>query len=149
MTEAPPLAGIKVIDLTRYLAGPFCTQILGDYGAEIIKVEPVEGARADLGKYSGKDNYFFLSSNRSKKSVQIDTEKSARARGSDAPAGRFADVLVDNFRPGVIEAMGFGYEALVDSATHASSPAASRASARPDRCATIRASIKSRRGCRA
>jgi CoA:oxalate CoA-transferase len=111
MTAPPPLAGIRVIDLTRYLAGPFCTQILGDYGAEIIKVEPVEGARADLGKYSGKDNYFFLSSNRSKKSVQIDTKR---------PEGRevlirlldSADALVDNFRPGVIEAMGFGYEAL-------------------------------------
>ena len=76
---AAPLDGIKVIDLTRYLAGPFCTQILGDYGADIIKVEPVEGARADLGKYSGKDNYFFLSSNRSKKSVQIDT-KNPRGR---------------------------------------------------------------------
>lgn len=82
MTEAPPLAGIKVIDLTRYLAGPFCTQILGDYGAEIIKVEPVEGARADLGKYSGKDNYFFLSSNRSKKSVQIGTKN---PQGRDVP----------------------------------------------------------------
>jgi len=110
-SAAPPLEGIKVIDLTRYLAGPFCTQILGDYGAEIVKVEPVEGARADLGNYSGKDNYFFLSSNRSKKSVQIDPK---------IPAGRevllrlldTADVLVDNFRPGVIEAMGFGYEAL-------------------------------------
>jgi formyl-CoA transferase/CoA:oxalate CoA-transferase len=110
-SAAPPLEGIKVIDLTRYLAGPFCTQILGDYGAEIVKVEPVAGARADLGNYSGKDNYFFLSSNRSKKSVQIDPK---------IPAGRevllrlldTADVLVDNFRPGVIEAMGFGYEAL-------------------------------------
>ncbi len=111
MSEAPPLAGIKVIDLTRYLAGPFCTQILGDYGAEIIKVEPVEGARADLGKYSGKDNYFFLSSNRSKKSVQIDT-KNPRGREVLMRLIESADVLVDNFRPGVVEAMGFGYEAL-------------------------------------
>src|ERR1700736_4852635 len=111
MAAAPPLDGIKVIDLTRYLAGPFCTQILGDYGAEIVKVEPVEGARADLGTYSGKDNYFFLSSNRSKKSVQVDTKKS-EGREVLTRLLEAADVLVDNFRPGVIEAMGFGYEAL-------------------------------------
>ena len=47
--QPPPLAGIKVVDLTRYLAGPFCTQILGDYGAEIFKIEPVENARGELG----------------------------------------------------------------------------------------------------
>jgi CoA:oxalate CoA-transferase len=67
MSESPPLAGIKVVDFTRYLAGPFCTQILGDYGAEILKVEPVEGARGEMGDESGKDTYFFLSTNRSKK----------------------------------------------------------------------------------
>src|SRR5271155_2353963 len=111
MIEAPPLAGIKVIDLTRYLAGPFCTQILGDYGAEIIKIEPVRGARAEMGGYTGKDSYFFMSTNRSKKSVQIDLRQ---------PAGRDvmlrladkADVVIDNFRPGVMEAMGLGYETL-------------------------------------
>src|ERR1700683_3910751 len=111
MAEAPPLDGIKVIDLTRYLAGPFCTQILGDYGAEIIKVEPVMGARAEMGKYSGKDSYFFLSSNRSKKSVQIDFKKS-EGREVLTRLIDSADVAVDNFRPGIIEAGGFGYEAL-------------------------------------
>jgi len=111
MPDSRPLAGLKVIDLTRYLAGPFCTQILGDYGAEIIKVEPVDGARAEMGGYSGKDSYFFMSTNRSKKSVQIATRK---------PEGRAvlqklidsADVVIDNFRPGIMDAMGFGYEAL-------------------------------------
>jgi crotonobetainyl-CoA:carnitine CoA-transferase CaiB-like acyl-CoA transferase len=111
MSDVLPLAGITVIDLTRYLAGPFCTQILGDYGAEVIKVEPVKGARSEMGGYTGKDSYFFMSTNRSKKSVQIDVKQ---------PAGREvvlrladqADVVIDNFRPGVMEAMGLGYETL-------------------------------------
>src|SRR5581483_1737512 len=112
MPEATaPLAGITVIDLTRYLAGPFCTQILGDFGAEVLKIEPVIGARAEMGGYSGKDSYFFMSTNRSKKSVQVDLRQ---------PAGRevllrladSADIVIDNFRPGVMEAMGLGYETL-------------------------------------
>lgn len=112
MSDLPPLAGIKVIDFTRYLAGPFCTQILGDYGAEILKIEPVEGARAELGGYSGKDTYFFMSTNRSKKSVQIST-KSAEGRAVLQRLIDTADVVIDNFRPGVMEALGFGYESIV------------------------------------
>jgi crotonobetainyl-CoA:carnitine CoA-transferase CaiB-like acyl-CoA transferase len=111
MAQAAPLDGIKIIDLTRYLAGPFCTQLLGDYGAEVLKIEPVKRARAELGDTGGVDSYFFLSTNRSKKSVQIDLKR---------PEGRVllkrmidsADVVVDNFRPGVMDAMGLGYEAL-------------------------------------
>src|SRR5260370_2427288 len=112
--KQPPLAGIKVVDLTRYLAGPFCTQILGDYGAEILKIEPVENPRGELGDSGdGKqhDNYFFLSTNRSKKSVRLAIKK---------PEGReilmrlidAADVVVDNFRPGVMQALGLDYETL-------------------------------------
>jgi crotonobetainyl-CoA:carnitine CoA-transferase CaiB-like acyl-CoA transferase len=107
----PPLAGIKVVDLTRYLAGPFCTQILGDYGAEVFKIEPTENARGELGDSQGPDSYFFLSTNRSKKSVRLAIKK---------PEGREvlmklidkADVLVDNFRPGVMQALGLDYETL-------------------------------------
>ncbi len=109
--QPPPLAAIKVVDLTRYLAGPFCTQILGDYGAEIFKIEPVENPRGELGATKGPDNYFFLSTNRSKKSLRLDIKK---------PEGReilmrlvdAADVLVDNFRPGVMQALGLDYETL-------------------------------------
>ena len=112
--QQPPLAGIKVVDLTRYLAGPFCTQILGDYGAEIFKIEPVENPRGELGDSGdGKrtDSYFFLSTNRSKKSIRVAIK---------APAGREilirlidgADVVVDNFRPGVMKALGLDYETL-------------------------------------
>ncbi|HKV53870.1 MAG TPA: CoA transferase [Candidatus Binataceae bacterium] len=111
MADVRPLAGLKVIDLTRYLAGPFCTQILGDYGAEVIKVEPVEGARSELGGSSGKDSYFFMSTNRSKKSVQIST-RSVEGRAVLERLLETADVMVENFRPGVIEAIGFGYETL-------------------------------------
>jgi crotonobetainyl-CoA:carnitine CoA-transferase CaiB-like acyl-CoA transferase len=111
MPDVPPLAGITVVDLTRYLAGPFCTQILGDYGAEIIKVEPVKGARAEMGGYTGKDSYFFMSTNRSKKSVQIDLRKPAGLEVMLRLAEQ-ADVVIDNFRPGVMEAMGLCYEAL-------------------------------------
>ena len=111
MPNAGPLSGIKVVDLTRYLAGPFCTQVLGDYGAEVLKIEPVDGARGELGGYSGKDTYFFMSTNRSKKSVQVSTKtvegKAVLQRLIDT-----ADIVIDNYRPGVMEAMGFGYEAM-------------------------------------
>ncbi len=111
MAHEPPLAGIKVVDLTRYLAGPFCSQILGDYGAEVLKIEPVKNPRGELGNTQGGDSYFFLSANRSKKSVRIDIKTDAGRdvlhRLIDA-----SDVVVDNFRPGVMDAMGFGYETL-------------------------------------
>jgi crotonobetainyl-CoA:carnitine CoA-transferase CaiB-like acyl-CoA transferase len=107
----PPLNGIKVVDLTRYLAGPFCTQILGDYGAEIFKIEAVDNPRGEMGESKGRDNYFFLSANRSKKSLRVAIKK---------PEGREilmrlidgADVVVDNFRPTVMKALGLDYEAL-------------------------------------
>jgi crotonobetainyl-CoA:carnitine CoA-transferase CaiB-like acyl-CoA transferase len=111
MVHEPPLTGIKVVDLTRYLAGPFCTQILGDYGAEILKIEPVRNPRGELGNTQGGDSYFFLSSNRSKKSVRIDI-KAAAGRDVLARLIDASDVVVDNFRPGVMDAMGFGYETL-------------------------------------
>jgi len=109
--QPPPLAGIKVVDLTRYFAGPFCTQILGDYGAEIFKIEPVENPRGELGASQGPDNYFFLSANRSKKSLRVAIKK---------PEGReilmrlidAADVVVDNFRPGVMQALELDYATL-------------------------------------
>jgi len=111
MTDAPPLSGIRVIDLTRYLAGPFATQILGDYGAEIIKVEPPQGARGHLSTLEGKDDYFFLSANRSKKSIAL-AIKHPEGRAVLQRLIDTADVLIDNFRPGVIDAMGFGYDAV-------------------------------------
>ena len=109
--QQPPLNGIKVVDLTRYLAGPFCTQILGDYGAEIFKIEAVDNPRGEMGESKGRDNYFFLSANRSKKSLRVAIKR---------PEGREilmrlidgADVVVDNFRPTVMKALGLDYESL-------------------------------------
>src|SRR5579885_980161 len=106
-----PLTGIKVIDLTRYLAGPFATQILGDYGAEVIKIEPPGDSRAQLGSGGGADTYFFLCTNRSKKSVVLDIKKDEGLRVLSRLA-ESADVLIDNYRQGVIERMGLGYETL-------------------------------------
>jgi crotonobetainyl-CoA:carnitine CoA-transferase CaiB-like acyl-CoA transferase len=111
MSQSPPLSGIKVIDLTRYLAGPFCTQILGDYGAEVIKVEPVTSPRSETGRYDGRDSYFFLCTNRSKKSVRIST-RTAEGRAVLLRLIDGADVVVDNFRPGVMDALGMGYDSL-------------------------------------
>src|SRR5262249_61384591 len=106
-----PLDGIIVVDLTRYLAGPFCTQLLGDYGAEILKIEPVENPRGELGDSGSKDSYFFLSANRSKKSLRI-AIKNPDGREILKRLCDRADVVVDNFRPGVMKAMGLDYETL-------------------------------------
>jgi crotonobetainyl-CoA:carnitine CoA-transferase CaiB-like acyl-CoA transferase len=111
MPQSPPLSGIKVIDLTRYLAGPFCTQILGDYGAEVIKIEPVSSPRSETGRYDGRDSYFFLCTNRSKKSARIST-RTVEGRAVLMRLIDGADVVVDNFRPGVMDALGLDYQAL-------------------------------------
>jgi formyl-CoA transferase/CoA:oxalate CoA-transferase len=99
-----PLAAIRVIDLSRFLSGPFCTQLLADYGADVISIESPRGR--ELQAPGGRDNYFFLSANRGKRSLALDVKQPA---GRDV-LGRLlesADVLVENFRPGVLTALGF------------------------------------------
>ena len=109
----PPLSGVRVIDMTRVLAGPFCTMSLGDMGAEVIKIEePGKGddTRGWPPFVHGEATY-FLSVNRNKKSLTLDLK---------APDGQkilrrllaAADVVVENFRPGTMERLGFGYEVL-------------------------------------
>lgn len=108
----PPLAGVRVLDLTRYLAGPFCTMLLADYGADVVKLEAREG-REFRPPGSTRDTYFFLSSNRGKRSVTLDLR---RDEGRDLLLRilpRF-DVLVENFRPGVMERLGLGAEHLLE-----------------------------------
>ena len=71
MGGAAPLSGIRVLDLTRYLAGPFCTMLLADYGADVIKLESRKG-REFRAPGSERDSYFFLSANRGKRSLTLD-----------------------------------------------------------------------------
>jgi crotonobetainyl-CoA:carnitine CoA-transferase CaiB-like acyl-CoA transferase len=104
-----PLQGLQVIDFTRVLAGPLCTMLLGDMGAEVIKIEdPRDGddTRA-WAPFVGGWSTYFLSVNRNKKSVAIDW-KSAEGAALLENLIRTADVLVENFRPGTMERLGFG-----------------------------------------
>ena len=103
-----PLSGVRVLDLTRVLSGPFCTMLLGDLGAEVIKVEtPGEG---DPVRHQGatKDglSWYFANYNRNKRSITLNLRAQ---EGRDILARLIAksDVLVDNYRPGVLAAMGF------------------------------------------
>jgi formyl-CoA transferase/CoA:oxalate CoA-transferase len=108
--HAPPLSGIRVLDLTRYLAGPFATMLLADYGADVVKVESREGREFRRPKAT-RDNYFFLSSNRGKRSLTLDL-KSPRGQQLLLRLLPHFDVLIENFRPGVMGKLGLGGDAL-------------------------------------
>ena len=108
-----PLEGIRVIDLTRVLAGPFATQSLGDLGAEILKIEPPGGGDETrrFPPFIAGESHYFLGINRNKKSLVIDLQQAAGADILRRLVAR-ADILVENYRPGVMERLGLGYEAL-------------------------------------
>ena len=110
-----PLQGLIVLDLTQLVQGPFATQILGDMGAEIIKVEPPKG---DWMRHFAIDNLYiegesvsFLAFNRNKRSIVIDLKHKDGVALVKLLAEK-ADILVENFRPGVMERLGVGYETL-------------------------------------
>jgi len=108
-----PLAGIRVLDLTRVLAGPFCAMMLGDMGAEVIKVEePGKGddTRSWPPFVEGESTY-FMSVNRNKQSVTLNL-KAPEGRKIFQALARKSDVLLENFRPGTMDKLGFGYKAL-------------------------------------
>ncbi|GKX35692.1 MAG: CoA transferase [Rhizobiaceae bacterium MnEN-MB40S] len=111
------LAGTRVIDLTQMLAGPYCTMMLADQGAEVIKIEPVAGdptrsfgpfQEGDAHRYYGG---YFQSTNRNKLSIAIDL-KSPEGKDLLVRLVKDADILVENFRAGVMDRLGVGYEAL-------------------------------------
>ncbi len=110
-----PLRKIKVLDLTQVMAGPFCCQLLADMGADVTKVEPPgtgEQSRRSLGfRMKGDDTAAFLAVNRNKKSVTLNLKEDA-AREVFYRLARDADVLVENFRPGVTKKLGIDYETL-------------------------------------
>jgi CoA:oxalate CoA-transferase len=103
-----PLSGIRVVDLTRILAGPFCTQLLADLGAEVVKVEPPGGGDPVRAQGAIRDglSWYYAQFNRNKKSLTLDLyAEEGRAVLADLIRG--ADVLVENYRPGVLPRMGF------------------------------------------
>ncbi|MGD0289222.1 MAG: CoA transferase [Candidatus Binataceae bacterium] len=113
MTRAGSLDGIRVIDLTQGLCGPFCTMQLGDAGAEVIKIEPPAGdfARRMGPPFVGDESAVFLSLNRNKKSVVLDLETSL-GRQATALLACDADVIVEDLGPGAAEKLGLGYAQL-------------------------------------
>jgi crotonobetainyl-CoA:carnitine CoA-transferase CaiB-like acyl-CoA transferase len=110
----PPLDGICVLDLSRVLAGPYCTMLLADLGADVVKIErPGDGdeTRTWGPPYAGGESTYFLSVNRGKRSVALDLAR-PDAQEALARLAREAQVVVENFRPGVAERLGAGYERL-------------------------------------
>jgi crotonobetainyl-CoA:carnitine CoA-transferase CaiB-like acyl-CoA transferase len=111
---ALPLEGIRVVDLTRALAGPFCTMLLGDHGADVIKIE-VPGRGDDTRNTSnptvGTENTAFLAVNRNKRSIELDLRHPAGLRIAKELVAR-ADVFVENMRPGKADTLGLGWDEL-------------------------------------
>jgi crotonobetainyl-CoA:carnitine CoA-transferase CaiB-like acyl-CoA transferase len=110
---AGPLQGLRVIDLTRVLAGPFATQSLGDLGAEVLKIEPPGGGDETrrFPPFIAGESHYFLGINRNKKSLVIDLRQPAGADILRRLAAT-ADILVENYRPGVMNRLGLGYDSL-------------------------------------
>jgi crotonobetainyl-CoA:carnitine CoA-transferase CaiB-like acyl-CoA transferase len=113
-TSAGALAGLKVIDLSRVLGGPYCTQMLGDHGADVIKVEPPQGdeTRTWGPPFLGDAASYFIGVNRNKRGIALDLAR------PDGRAVLFrlledADVLVENFKTGTLERWGMGYEEVL------------------------------------
>ena len=109
-----PLAGVRVLDLTRVLAGPYCTMFLGDLGAEVVKIEQPgvgDDTRGWGPPFVGGESAYFLCVNRNKQSLTVNL-KSAEGISLVRQLAERADVLIENFRPGAMEQFELGYEQL-------------------------------------
>lgn len=107
-----PLSGLKVLDLSRFIAGPLCAQILADFGAEVVKIERPAGEDSrHHGPYWQDESIYMFLYHRNKHGGSLDT-RHPRALGLLERLVRWADVVIENFRPGTMEAMGLGYERM-------------------------------------
>ncbi len=112
--EQMPLARVRVLDLGRHLAGPTCAMLLGDLGADVLKIEKPgvgEDGRSSGPPFFDGESAFFLSANRNKRSVTLDIKQPAGQEVFRRLADT-ADVVIENFRPGVMDALGIGYEVM-------------------------------------
>ncbi len=106
------LSGIRVLDFTQVMAGPFCTMLLGDLGADVVKVEPPEGdATRRMGKPRGRESAGFWAVNRNKRGMVLNL-KDPKGREIARALALRADILVENYRPGVMDSLGLGYSDL-------------------------------------
>src|ERR1700693_5135317 len=106
-----PLSHLRVLDLTLFLSGPYATQILGDLGAEVIKVESPEGdmTRRLPPHFVGSESVYYLSVNRNKRSLTVDM-KNESGRALIRELARRCDIVVENFRPGILQRLGLSYD---------------------------------------
>ncbi|HWV86668.1 MAG TPA: CoA transferase, partial [Capillimicrobium sp.] len=118
MSDGLPLEGVRVLDLSRLLPGPFCSLLLADFGADVVKVEDTgagDYARWAPPRFDGVEDSaagaFFLALNRNKRSIRVDLKTEA-GRDVLLRLARDADVLLESFRPGVLDRLGVGYERL-------------------------------------
>ncbi|MBW6486330.1 MAG: CoA transferase [Syntrophobacterales bacterium] len=107
-----PLTGLKVLDLTRVVSGPFCTMLLADLGADVIKIEAPEGDPSRVTGIMGKgENPYFVNLNRNKRAITVDMKK-PEGKEIIRRLAEKADIVVENFRPGVMDRLGLGYNEL-------------------------------------
>lgn len=141
------LAGLRVIDASRVLGGPYCGQVLADHGADVIKVEPPSGdeTRGWGPPFDGDAASYFVGVNRNKRDIAIDVTQPA---GQELLSRLLADadVLIENFKIGTLERWGLGSEALRENSRD-SCTVASRASVRPARTAASRDTTPRCRRC--
>src|SRR6476469_4959275 len=115
MTRPLPLQGVRVLDISQFMAGPYACMLLGDLGADVIKIEPPgtgDQTRGSMGfKMKGADSLGFLNMNRNKRSITLDL-KSEAGKEVLKTLAKDAAILVENYRPGALRRTGLGYDVL-------------------------------------